>query len=87
MHLLSDSYFLLTPLPSLQGLVRAGGGSGVHIFCVMLLRGHWLPAFHTFPFHPSVLKPYFDLGDKKEIITHCLNLSCISRSVHICVHE
>lgn len=81
------NYSLHTPLPLLQGLVRAGGGSRVHIFCVMFMWGHRLPTFNTFPLHPSVLKPYFDLGDKKEIITYCLSLSCINRPVHIYVHQ
>jgi len=81
------NYFLHIPLPLLQGLIRAGGGSRVHIFCVMSVWGHWLPAFNTFPLHPSVLKPYFDLGDQKEMITYCLNLSCISRPMHICVYQ
>lgn len=62
------NYSLHTPLLLLQGLVRAGGGSRVHIFYVMFMWGHRLPTFNTFPLHPSVLKPYFDLGDKKEII-------------------
>lgn len=77
--------FLQTPLPLLQGLLRAGGGSRVHILCVMFVWERCLPTFNTFPLHSSVLKPHFDLGDKKKIIICCLNLSSISRAMHMCV--
>lgn len=86
-HSHSDQWLSPSPLPLLQRLLRAGGGSRVHILFILFVWGHHLPTFNTFPLHSSVLKPYFDLGDKKKIITRCLNLRCISRVMHICVYQ
>lgn len=77
---------LSIPLPVLflllQELVRAGGGSGVHVLRVVFVGGHGLPPLNAFPLHSSVLKPYFDLGDGKEMINYDLRLSCLSRPMH-----
>lgn len=61
-HLLVRGFSVCPPV--LGGLVRAGGGGRVRVFCVVFVWGHRLATFNAFPLHPSVLEPHFDLGMK-----------------------
>lgn len=88
LHPHSNRWLSPSPLPLLQGLLRAGGGDRVHVFCVMFVWGHCLPTFNTFPLHSSVLKPHFDLGDKNKIITCCSTWAVWAElCIYVCINR